>query len=109
MTPQEEIELTQRETRAELLCLLLTVPIAVIIVIGIVAYKLARGDAELFFYEVIYPTLLVFGALSSFLVGRLYKKHLERKLGRRLRNSYELTSLNSWMEASEKIKGNGSS
>jgi hypothetical protein len=64
--------------------------------------KVTFGDGKLFVGEVIYPTIFVAVALSSFFVGRVYRKHMERKLGRRLRNEYELTSLNSWMEVSKK-------
>ena len=70
----------------------------------IVVYKLTIGDGKLFVGEVIYPIVLVGVALSSFFVGRVYRKHMERKLGRRLKGEYELTSLSSWMEVSQKDK-----
>ena len=81
---------------------LLAVPIGLLITAAIVAYKVTLGDGKIFVGEVIYPTIFVAIALSAFFVGRMYRKHMERKLGRRLKNQYELTSLNSWMEASKK-------
>lgn len=68
----------------------------------IIVYKLTAGDGRLFVGEVILPIVFVAVALSTFFVGRVYRKHMERKLGRRVKNEYELTSLTSWMEASKK-------
>ena len=102
MTPDEDVRINKRQRRAEVLSWLLAVPIGLFIVAMIVVYKVTFGDGKLFVGEVIYPTIFVAVALSSFFVGRVYRKHMERKLGRRLRNEYELTSLNSWMEVSKK-------
>src|SRR5438309_1137123 len=102
MTPEEEVNIEKKQRRAEVLSWLLAVPIGLVIVAGIVIYKLTVGDGRIFVGEVIYPTVFVGVALSSFFVSRMYKKHMERKLGRKLKNSYEVTSLTSWMEASKK-------
>ncbi|MGH9873881.1 MAG: hypothetical protein ACRD9S_15630 [Pyrinomonadaceae bacterium] len=102
MSPEEDVRITKKQRRAEVLSWLLAVPIGLLIVGMIVLYKLTVGDGKLFVGEVIYPIGFVAVALSSFFVGRVYRKHMERKLGRRLKNEYELTSLTSWMEASNK-------
>jgi hypothetical protein len=102
MTPDEEVRIKKKQNRAEMLGWLLAVPIGLLIVALIVVYKVTVGDGRLFVGEVIYPIIFVAVALSSLFVGRVYRKQMERKLGRRLKNQYELTSLNSWMEASKK-------
>ena len=104
MTPDEEVKINKTQRRAEVLSWLLAVPIGLLIVAMILVYKLTIGDGKLFVGEVIYPIVLVAVALSSFFVGRVYRKHMERKLGRRLKGEYELTSLSSWMEVSQKDK-----
>jgi hypothetical protein len=102
MTPDEDVRIKNQQRRAEVLSWLLAVPIGLLIVAMIVVYKLTVGDGKLFVGEVIYPIVFVAIALSSFFVSRIYRKHMERKLGRRLKSEYELTSLASWMEASKK-------
>jgi hypothetical protein len=101
MTPDEEVRIEKKQKRAEVLSWLLAVPIGLLIVAMIVAYQLTLGDGKLFVGEVIYPIIFVAVALSSFFVSRIYRKHMERKLGRRLKSEYELTSLTSWIEVKE--------
>jgi hypothetical protein len=57
------------------------------------------GETKIYLGQLVYPVVIASFGISAFLVGRLYRKRLERKLGRRLKSEYELTSLSSWMEA----------
>jgi heme/copper-type cytochrome/quinol oxidase subunit 2 len=46
---------------------------------------------------------IVFGVIG-WLATRIYKMRLEKRLGRKLQSEHELTSIASWMEASEDDK-----
>ena len=45
--------------------------------------------------------LMVAVAIVGWLLTRRYRKNMEKRLGRKVRGDHELTSISSWMEASE--------
>ena len=88
MTPDEDVRIKKEQKGSERLSWLLAVLIGSLVVLAIALSQLAV-DVRV----VIYPIVVVALSLSSFLVGRIYRKHMEQKLGRRLKSEYELTSL----------------
>jgi L-asparagine transporter-like permease len=100
MTPGEELKIKKKERTAMLVSVIIAFALALIaFVIVVVFFGLPdETNDELISYS-IWLLILI---LSSYLIGRIYRKNLERKLGRKLKNEYELTSLKSWMSVSQR-------
>jgi Flp pilus assembly protein TadB len=95
----EAAELENKLRTASVATWLIAIPLGLIIVV-VLLMVFSTIPLGLF----IYPILIVAVATSVYLTGRVYRKHLEKKLGRQLKNSFEATSLTSWMEVSKKDK-----
>lgn len=102
MTPDEEARISQKQKRAEAASWILAIPVGLVIAAALIALMWVLGGTQIYLGAFIWPVVIVSVVISSVLVGRVYRKHMERKLGRRLKGEYELTSLSSWMEVSTK-------
>lgn len=83
---------------------LIAIPIGLLTIAIILVVFWATGATKIPLGFFIYPIFFVAVATSVYLTGRVYRKHLEKKLGRQVKNSFEATSLTSWMEVSKKDK-----
>ena len=104
MTPDEEAKLSEEQKKAERAGWVIAIPVGLVIAAAVIAFLWALGGTEIYLGQLVLPVVLVSFAISSFLVGRVYRKHMEKKLGRRVKGEHELTSLRSWMDVSEKDK-----
>jgi membrane protein YdbS with pleckstrin-like domain len=105
MTPDEEAEIGEKQKNIERASWIIAIPVGLVIAAAMIAFFWTLGgETKIYLGQLVLPIVLVSFAISAFLVGRLYRKYMERKLGRRLKSEYELTSLSSWMDVSQKDK-----
>ena len=109
MTPEEEKRMALKERLAILASILLVVGVPVSAaylwrtVSPLPGSTPGESAKDIFFLlRTMSPYIIILiGGLSGWWVSRIFRKNLERKLGRKLRSDIEATSLSAWMEASE--------
>lgn len=102
MTPDEETKIDKKRRNIERPSWIIAIPVGLVIAVAVIVFLWSLGGTRIYLGQLVWPIVIASFGISTFLVGRLYRKHMERKLGRRLKSEYELTSLSSWMAVSQK-------